>query len=754
MIIVIILNLSRFAHHGASLQVSANMFIGAFMHSHRINAISLALMLAFPPVSTLAEEQVNNEKVDSLPEVKVTSKAEIDQPSEKTKSYTVKSTSTATRLNTSIRETPQSISVITRELLDDFRVFSVNDALSYATGIRVEQFETDRTEYTARGFMITNFQVDGLSTPISFSGTNYGDLDVATYDRIEVLRGANGLLTGPGNPSATINFIRKRPTREFQAKANASLGSWDNRRLDADVSGALNGDGSVRGRLVVANQNKNSYIDRYSMERNAVYGVVEADLTDSTNLAIGHTYNQNNASGSGFGSLPLLYSDGSKRDYNVSASTAPSWSNRNVGTNISFVELTHYFDNEWRLKGQLTHKDVSSKGRHHYIDGIEDRTTGLITYTSYPYVYDFVTKDHVADVYANGPFEFAGRKHEVVVGATLSKSYMKEYSRDGSTLGNIITNSFDDIGNFPLPTFGAKSTSSDYKSTTANIYAAAKLNPADNLKITLGGSLLSYKLTGVSYGVDQDAKDNHKFTPYIGAVYDFNETHSLYTSYSEIYKPQVEKGAGGRILAPLEGKNSEIGIKSEWFNKLLNSSFALFKTEQENQPQFLDRVPLGPGGALVDVYKGIQATTKGFEFDVSGEISEGWSLSAGYTRLMRVKDNQGQNVNTFIPRSLVHLTTVYKVPSIEKLKVGASVNWQSETYVDIELGGDEIRYRQDSYAVLNLMANYQIDKHWNAAVNLYNVTNEKYLSSLRYAEGAQAFYAPPASALATVTWQY
>jgi outer-membrane receptor for ferric coprogen and ferric-rhodotorulic acid len=114
------------------------------MHSHRINTISLALILAFPSASLFAEESGHKEKIDSLPEVKVTSKAEKDQPSEKTKSYTVESTSTATRLNTSIRETPQSISVITRELLDDFRVFSVNDALSFATGVKVEQFETDR----------------------------------------------------------------------------------------------------------------------------------------------------------------------------------------------------------------------------------------------------------------------------------------------------------------------------------------------------------------------------------------------------------------------------------------------------------------------------------------------------------------------------------------------------------------------------------------------------------------------------------
>lgn len=296
-----------------------------FRHRHLLAALMLAL-----PYLASAEESGQKKELDSLPEVKITSKAEKNRPSEKTKSYTVKSISTATRLNTSIRETPQSISVITRELLDNFRVLSVNEALSYATGIKVEQFETDRTEYTARGLNITSFQIDGLNSPISFSGTNYGDLDMAVYDRIEVLRGANGLVAGTGNPSATINFIRKRPTTDFQAKANASIGSWDNRRLDADVSGALNADGSVRGRLVVTNQNRNSYLDRYSNERNVAYGVIEADLTENTNVAFGHTYQKNDSSGNNFGSLPLLYSDGTKRHYKVSDSPATDWAPMSV----------------------------------------------------------------------------------------------------------------------------------------------------------------------------------------------------------------------------------------------------------------------------------------------------------------------------------------------------------------------------------------------------------------------------------------
>lgn len=710
----------------------------------RQRALVSALLFALPLVAISAED------VEVMAEVQVKAdNFEGETPSEQTDSYTIKRSTTATKLNSTLRETPQSISVITREQLDDFRILSVNEALSYATGIKVEQFETDRTEYTARGLNITSFQIDGLNSPISFSGTNYGDLDIAVYDRIEVLRGANGLLAGTGNPSATINFIRKRPTADFQAKADVSLGSWDNRRLDVDISSALNADGTVRGRLVAANQNRNSYLDRYSTERDVVYGVLEADLTDNTNIAIGHTYQKNDSSGNNFGSLPLLYTDGTKRDYKVSDSPATDWAYMKVDTNISFAELTHYFDNDWKVKGQLTHKDTASEGRYNYVAGNEDRTTGLGSYTSYPYIYSFVTTDHVADIYANGPFELAGRKHELVVGATWNKSYMTEYSRTGDTLGNVFVSSFDGLADFPLPTFGPKSKSSDYKSTITNFYTAAKLNPTDELKVTLGGSLLRYKLDGDAYGTPQEAEESNKFTPYVGAVYDLNDTHSVYASYTQIYRPQIEIGANLKVLAPLEGKNYETGIKSEWLNKRLNSTFAIFRTEQENQAQSIGTAVDSSGG-IVSIFEGIRATSKGYEFDVSGEVTDNLSVNAGYTRLMSIKNDQDQNVNPFIPRHLAHLTTVYQLPRLQNLKVGASVKWQSATHVDI----GTVRYDQDSYATLNLMANYQIDDHWSAALNLYNVTDEKYLSSMRYASAGQAFYAAPFSGLATLTWAY
>ena len=698
----------------------------------RQKVLIVAVMAALPQIAfaedTLSEVIVSSDNIQS------------NQPSEKTKSYTVKSTTSATRLDTSIRETPQSISVITREQLDDFRVLTINDALSYATGIKVEPFETDRTDYSARGFDITNFQIDGISTPITY-GTNYGNLDVAIYDRIEVLRGANGLLTATGNPSATINFVRKRPTKDFQARIDMSAGSWDNQRLDADVSGSINADGSVRGRLVMAHQNKDSYLDRYSNERNVVYGVIEADITDNSNVALGHTYHQNDSSGNNWGSLPLLYADGSKRDYKRSDSTAPDWTYWNVGTHITFAELTHYFNNDWKIKGQLTHKETEANARLHYIYGNEDRTTGLGLF-SYPGMYNTLTKDNVVDIYANGPFELAGRKHELVVGATLSKADVKDYGRNG-LIGTPLS-SFESAGDFPLPTFGAESKNADFTTKTTNIYAAAKLNPTDALKITAGGSLLSYEMEGVSYDIPQEAKENNKFTPYIGAVYDLNDTYSVYASYTGIYKPQVEVGSDFKPLAPLEGKNYEVGVKSEWLNKKLNSSFAIFKTEQENLAQQIGMV------GITTIYDGIKATSKGYEFDLSGEVTDRLNINAGYTRLMSIKGDQDQNVNPYIPRHLVHLSTVYKVPYIENLKVGASVNWQNEIYADI----GNVRYVQDSYAVLNLMANYKIDDHWSAAVNLYNVTNEKYLASMKWASSGTSYYAAPFNGMMTLSWKY
>ncbi|MDR6355025.1 outer membrane receptor for ferric coprogen and ferric-rhodotorulic acid [Pseudomonas psychrotolerans] len=150
--------------------------------------------------------------------------------------YQGKPTTGTTRLNLTNQQTPQGVTSVTRERMDDFRQESVRDVLDYTPGINVQKVETDRTYFTSRGFDITNFQYDGSGMPF-FWGVLVGDIDTAPYEQVDILHGANGVMTGLGNPSATVNFVRKRPTYTPEAEVTLSAGSWDKRRLDIDVSG-------------------------------------------------------------------------------------------------------------------------------------------------------------------------------------------------------------------------------------------------------------------------------------------------------------------------------------------------------------------------------------------------------------------------------------------------------------------------------------------------------------------------------------
>lgn len=705
-------------------------------------ALAIAAIYGGTPVLSFSQDKAGND--DTLPEVTISAVSQsADTPSEKTQSYTIKSTASATRLDTSVRETPQSMSVITRQVMDDFKLNSVNDALDFTTGIRVERVETDRTYYTARGSDVTNFQIDGIGAPMSY-GLTFGDLDTALYDRIEVIRGANGLLSGTGNPSATVNFIRKRPTKDFQARIDLSAGSWNNRRAQTDISGSINEAGTVRGRLVLVNQNKDSYLDRNSSERNVAYGIIEADLSEKTTVAFGHTYHQNDSNGVLWGALPLVDENGNRRRFKVSDSIAADWSNWNTTNNITFGELTHLFDNGWKAKFQASRKELTSNSDLFYVMQLT-APTGMMPFSGN---YRDSHKELTADAYLSGPFALGGREHEAVLGATWSRQTIDEKEKSGNIAPFLDINSIPSI---PQPVFGAGlSAALDIK--RMNNYAAVKWNVTDALKVTTGANMLTYRLTGDSYGAQQEAAANNKVTPYIGAVYALDDVHSLYSSYTGIYNPQVLLDRNLKPIAPVEGKNYEAGLKSEFFNKRLNTSIALFKNVQQNVAQ-----QSGFVGGLT-VYDGIDAITKGYEIDVSGALTSNLNVTGGFTNLLSVKDEDDNNVKPFVPRRALRLAAVYKVPQIEKLKIGANMNWQTSMHTTTDVLDDatfataySARIKQDSYAVLNLMANYEIDKNWSAAVNLYNVTDQKYFTSLMWDQG---YYAAPRSAMATISWKY
>lgn len=197
----------------------------------------------------------------ALPAVTVTSN-QLGEITERSGSYAAGTIATATRLPLTQRETPQSISVVTRQKMDDFDLTTIDEVMSHVPGISVVTYDSERTEYYARGFAIQNFQYDGIPMrrDSAFSAGNTLT-DMVIYDRVEVLKGSTGLLTGSGEPGATINLVRKKPTRAFQGHVTASAGSWDSYRGEVDLSGAVNASGSVRARGVLAYQDRHSQLD-------------------------------------------------------------------------------------------------------------------------------------------------------------------------------------------------------------------------------------------------------------------------------------------------------------------------------------------------------------------------------------------------------------------------------------------------------------------------------------------------------------
>jgi outer membrane receptor for ferric coprogen and ferric-rhodotorulic acid len=657
--------------------------------------------------------------------------------------YAPPPSSTGTGLTLSLRQTPQSISVLTREQLDDFGLDNLNDALESTTGIGVERVETSRTYYTARGFDITNFQFDGIGVPLPY-GIQNGDIDTTAFERIEVLRGANGLMSGTGNPSATINFVRKRPGEEFAGSVMATFGSWNRKRIDADVSSPL-GSGAVRARAAVAYEDGESYLDRYALEKSVAYGVVEAHLGERTLLTVGVSHQGNNADSPLWGALPLYYADGTPTDYDRSTSTASDWAFWDTRETRAFAELGHDFGNGWRMQGTLTHQDKREDAEIFYVYGTPDRATGLGLF-SYPSSYDNTVRFLYGDVRASGSLEIGGRRHELVLGVSSADGNVRELSGYGTDIGTPLPPLEGFAGRYPKPAFDAFSDGSDFDFRRETVYATARWDLADAFKLITGANHARVSMDGSGYGTPKTTETS-RTTPFVGAVWDFARSYSLYASHGAIFAQQTELDASGAPLDPIEGTNTEAGIKGEWFEGRLNASASAFRVEQDNLALYVGFDP----ETGRSIYDGQDARSIGFELDVAGQIGRNWSLAAGWTRL-DIEDGDGNASRTYVPRSMLRASAVARIAAVPGLRVGGSLRWQDDIHRDAFLAdGVTTTLRQKSYAIIGLMAGYRAANGWEATLNLDNLSDEKYLPSLYWEQG---YYAAPRNVSLTVGYRF
>ncbi|MCK9563373.1 MAG: TonB-dependent receptor plug domain-containing protein, partial [Bacteroidales bacterium] len=246
---------------------------------------------------------------------------------EGTGSYTTGSSDTATRLPLSIRETPQSVSVMTRQRLDDQGLTQLIDVAQQVPGMHVNQTGSpggDSSAIYSRGFVVENYQVDGMRRLSSYNSVVQSN-DLVVFDRAEIVRGAVGLMNGTGTPAATINLIRKRPSDEARVSIKTQVGSWDYYRMEFDAGAPLNDSGSIRGRLVSAYQENDSYVDRLSERKKILYGVLDFDISDNTRGFIGMDIQEHGVQGQMRTGFRPFFTDGTRANWSRSDSSGASW---------------------------------------------------------------------------------------------------------------------------------------------------------------------------------------------------------------------------------------------------------------------------------------------------------------------------------------------------------------------------------------------------------------------------------------------
>lgn len=682
----------------------------------------------------------------SLAEVRVTAQAERSATSEGTGTYAAQAASIFKGAH-SLREIPQSVSVLTREQMNDQGITRLDMAYTQMPGVRLDGYANEGRIY-ARGFEVGT-QVDGI--PAAASGLFR--LDPAFYDRVEIVRGPSGLFAGSGEPGGSINLVRKRPKDRFAFSGSLSYGSWNNARAELDVGSPLNAGGTLRGRAVAVLQDKDQFYEAAHEKRQVLYGILELDPSPDATAGLSLTHMENR--GNAFWGLPR-YSDGTLPGRKTFVGVTDVDSVQNI-TEV-LLDYEHRFGNGWRAKAALGQRKEKMTWAGVYGYGFADPATGLADGEA---SHSAPTQDYrYMDFNLSGPFQWLGRRHDASVGYNHSVGQTNNDRRYSAvfTGGDILRQ--HDWG-------GSRAAWNPYGYATdtrqSGFYGNVRLRVLEPLALVLGGRYSHFDYRSRSRYTTpwvEGQKASGEFTPYAGAVWDVNQQLSLYGSYAEIFVPQSARDHTGAMLKPRVGSQVEFGVKGAFLNDRLSASLAVFQLRDENRA--MD--DMDPAHTCPDTWTGRCSTaagkiqSRGFEAEVSGTPLPGLNLSASYTnnRSIYLTDADpaqvGQRVDAARnPRHLLKLWGQYRfadaagASALSGWTVGGGVIAQSGLY-------DSERVQQGSYAVVSAKLGYRINRNASISFDIDNLFDRTYLTEL-YDGSYYNIYGTPRSFRVTLNYK-
>lgn len=701
----------------------------------------LTAAIAMAACSTSAAVLAQNADSDSsdLPVVRVVGEAISEPTTEDTGSYT-SSRVTIGKQEQSLREIPQSVSVITRERMNDQNMTTLDDVMSQTTGITKRSYGPTASTFRSRGFEIDTLLLDGspIDSAIGVTDTMF---DTAVLDRVEVLRGPSGLLQGSGEPSGTVNLVRKRAQEDFGFQSALSYGSWDTYRGEVDITGALDESGRLRGRFVGVYDDKGSFIDHVYAENTLGYGTLEYDFTPHTTLSVG-IMNQSGESRPNYG-LPQL-ANGELLNIDRSTYHGSLWDIKDESIERYFAEIEHQLDNGANFRLIANHIERESD--------TQQSTAGVSIPTSNTDNIDISQwrqinprQDSFVDATLSSPFTFLGKTHNVMVGASHKVS--EEQTTWGYGDPQIIQRNLADPNpDTPLPIFNI-STTRDIQTEETGVYSQLKISLLDNTTLIAGGRMSWWEVED-RLDSSNNFEINSEFTPYAGLIYDIKNNVSAYASYTDIFQPQSSQNIDGNFLEPRTGEQFELGLKGEHLNGTVNWHAAVFRiTDQNRSVTDFDN----PGFSVAEG----EVESEGFELEITGQPLPRWDVSAGYayTQTEYVNDptQEGRAFSTDTPEHDLKLWTRYHFSDNpdEGWRVGAGLNYVSSIYAEAR----GTRWEQDGYTILSSLIGYRFNRHLDFALTGNNLTDKKYFETLR-ANTRNNYYGEPRNFMLTMRYQY
>ncbi|PKQ67696.1 TonB-dependent siderophore receptor [Labilibaculum manganireducens] len=593
-------------------------------------------------------------------------------------SYIADKSSQSLRFNTPLLEAAQNIQVVTKDLLDDQQLVDMRESITRnISGAQMIEHWGSFARINMRGFKIPAFR-NGMNVDLPWGPLTE---DMSIVERIEFVKGPAGFMLSSGEPGGFYNVVTKKAEADQTNEISLMMGSFNTLRTAVDLGGKLSKDERLLFRLNLMGSTKDSHRDYEFNDRYTIAPSIKFLIDEKTTLTAEYIYQHSKMSNigsayvfspNGFGDLP--------RDFTL---LEPNIDPTNISEHNAFVNLEHKLNENWTFTAQLGYVNYEQIGSSLWADSVS--TEGLV-YRNIS-IGDAVSTAKLGQAFVNGEIQTGAINHRILAGVDIGdKEYYADWFQGGS-LGGVdnpidIYNPVHSVHTSAMPVFDRsmsirqRAYNGSYPASQmtrySSLYVQDELGFFDNhLRLTLAGRYTSYK-TDV-YGA---STDDEVVTPRVGISYSIDENTSVYALSDQSFLPQSGSDKNGKAFDPVEGHDLEAGIKRKWANGRWNSSLTFYKITKENV------LTSDPEDVNYSIQLG-EAESKGFEFDIQGEIVSGLNLILNYanTNVKVSKDSDPTKVGTRMAGHAKHMTNgwlkyQFKSRGLKGLGLGLGYQYQ------------------------------------------------------------------------------